>query len=52
MKARDPKTEERYRKAAKIALRWIRNYVDLDYRSLGSYTRADLDRIASEPDAL
>ena len=36
----------RYRKALKIALRWIKNYTDLDFRSLGSYTRADLERIA------
>jgi malate synthase len=43
--------QERYRKSVKIALRWIRNYVDLDFRSLGSYTRADLDRIARDPDA-
>ena len=52
MKTRDPQTEERYRKAVKIAERWIKNYVDLDYRSLGSYTRADLERIATGPDAL
>jgi malate synthase len=52
MKTRDAQTEERYRKAVKIAQRWIKNYTDLDYRSLGSYTRADLDRIALEPDAL
>ena len=44
--------ETRYRKAEKIAMRWIKNYVDLDFRSLGSYTRADLDAIASAPDAL
>jgi hypothetical protein len=43
--------EARYRKAIKIAMRWIKNYTDLDFRSLGSYTRADLDRIASTPDA-
>ena len=43
--------ETRYGKAVKIAMRWIANYVDLDFRSLGSYTRADLDRIAAEPDA-
>ena len=43
--------EERYRKALKIAMRWIKNYTDLDFRSLGSYTRSDLDRIASAPDA-
>jgi malate synthase len=47
----DATAEERYRKALKIALRWIKNYTDLDFRSLGSYTRADLDRIASAPDA-
>ncbi len=52
MKTRDPQTEERYRKAVKIAQRWIKNYTELDYRSLGSYTRADLDRIAGAPDAL
>jgi len=43
--------EQRYRKAEKIAMRWIRNYTELDFRSLGSYTRADLDRIAAAPDA-
>jgi malate synthase len=48
---KDPATQERYRKAVKIAMRWIKNYTELDFRSLGSYTRADLDRIASEPDA-
>jgi len=52
MKTRDPQTDERYRKAVKIAQRWIKNYLELDYRSLGSYTRADLDRIAQAPDAL
>src|SRR5438445_900089 len=49
---KDAATQERYRKAVKIAMRWIKNYTDLDFRSLGSYTRADLDRIAREPDAL
>jgi malate synthase len=43
--------QARYRKATKIALRWIKNYVDLDFRSLGSYARPDLDRIAAAPDA-
>ena len=41
----------RYRKASKLAAQWIRNYVEFDFRSLGSYTRADLDRIAAAPDA-
>jgi malate synthase len=44
--------QRRYREATKIAMKWIRNYVDLDFRSLGSYTRADLAVIASAPDAL
>jgi hypothetical protein len=52
MKNADPQTEVRYRKAVKIAMRWIRNYLDLDYRSLGSYARADLDRVTLEADAL
>jgi hypothetical protein len=47
----DPDTRTRYEKAERITLRWIRNYTDLDFRSLGSYTREELDRIASEPDA-
>jgi len=51
MKGRDAETEARYRKAVKIALQWIRNYTQLDYRSLGSYTRADLEKIAAAPDA-
>jgi len=49
---KDAATQERYRKATKIAMRWIKNYTDLDFRSLGSYTRADLDRIAAAADAL
>src|SRR5499426_414654 len=43
--------EERYRKAVKIAMQWIKNYTELDFRSLGSYTRRDLDHIATAPDA-
>ena len=41
----------RYEKAVKIAARWIRNYTEFDYRSLGSYTRADLESIAAAADA-
>jgi len=48
---KDSTTQERYRAATKIALRWIKNYTDLDFRSLGSYTRADLERVAREADA-
>ena len=43
--------EVRYRKALKIALRWVKNYTDLDFRSLGSYSREKLEAIASAPDA-
>jgi malate synthase len=43
--------EVRYGQALKIALRWIRNYVELDFRSLGSYTRAELQAIAAASDA-
>ena len=46
---RDAETQERYRKAVKIALRWIKNYTELDFRSLGSYTRADLERSPPRP---
>jgi malate synthase len=48
---RPAETAERYRKSVKIAMRWIKNYTDLDFRSLGSYTRKDLDAIAAAPDA-
>jgi malate synthase len=48
----DAALRARYGKAVKIALRWVRNYVDLDFRSLGSYTRRELDAIAAAPDAL
>ncbi|SVA32404.1 uncharacterized protein METZ01_LOCUS85258 [marine metagenome] len=43
--------EFRYRASRKITLRWINNYTDMNFRSLGSYTKADLDKIASDPDA-
>jgi malate synthase len=43
--------EARYRKAMKIAMRWIRNYTELNFRSLGSYPRSELDAIAAADDA-
>jgi malate synthase len=43
--------EERYRKATKVAMRWIRNYTELNFRSLGSYRHSDLEAIAAAPDA-
>jgi malate synthase len=48
---KDAATQERYRKAVKIAARWIKNYTDLDFRSLGSYTRKELDAMASAAEA-
>jgi len=47
----DAGATERYHKAMKIAMRWIKNYTELDFRSLGSYTRAQLEAIAGAPDA-
>ena len=43
--------EDRYRKAVKVAMQWTRNYTELDFRSLGSYTRPDLEAIAASEDA-
>jgi malate synthase len=47
----DPAMQTRYRKALKISLRWIKNYTDLDFRSLGSYTRPQLDAVAAGADS-
>jgi malate synthase len=49
---RQADVEARYRKAVKIGMRWVKNYTELDFRSLGSYSRAELDAIAAAPDAL
>ena len=43
--------ETRYRQAMKVGLRWVKNYTELNFRSLGSYSRAELDVIARAPDA-
>jgi malate synthase len=43
--------EERYRKSLKISYQWIKNYTELNFRGLGTYTRADLDKIAAAADA-
>jgi malate synthase len=50
-KAAYTQAEERYRKAVKIAMRWIKNYTELNFRSLGSYTSADLETIAAADEA-
>jgi malate synthase len=50
-KAAYAQAEERYRKAVKITMRWIKNYTELNFRSLGSYTVTDLENIAAADDA-
>lgn len=47
----DQASMNRYQAAFKIALRWIKNYTELNFRSLASYSRAELMRIASEVEA-
>ena len=42
---------ERYRKAYAMALRWIKNYTEFDFRSLGSYTRDELEAVAASSEA-
>ena len=48
----EPELRTRYQYSFGIALRWIRNYTELDFRSLGSYTHDELEAIGREPDAL
>jgi lysyl-tRNA synthetase class I len=47
----DAAQKERYRKSVKIAMRWIKNYAEFDFRSLGTYTHRDLDAVAAASDA-
>ena len=42
---------QRYEQGYKVALKWIKNYTEFDFRSLGSYTHADLVAIAEDGDA-
>ena len=51
LSAANSSAAERYRGSYKIALQWVRNYTELNFRSLGSYTRGDLARIAAGADA-
>ena len=41
-----------YRRATKVTMQWIKNYTEFDFRSLGSYTRGELEDISDAPDAL
>ena len=45
-------TVQRYLDATKISMQWLRNYTELNFRSLGSYSRPDLAAIAGAPDAI
>ena len=48
----DDATEDqklKYIKSSKIAMQWIKNYTEYEFRSLGSYTRDDLEKIAANP---
>lgn len=47
----EPAAVNRYKQATKISMQWIKNYTDFDYRSLGTYTREALYKIADAPDA-
>lgn len=42
---------ERYHQAFKISLRWIKNYTEFNFRSLGSYSRPELIEMTRQPDA-
>ena len=42
---------ERYHKAYTLALRWIKNYTEFEFRSLGSYSRDELEVIAASEEA-
>jgi malate synthase len=48
----DAAQQVRYRMAVKIAMRWIKNYTELDFTSLGAYPRPTLEAMANAPDAL
>ena len=41
-----------YRRATKATMQWVKNHTEFDFRSLGSYTRGELEDIAAAPDAL
>lgn len=46
-----PALVERYHKSRKIAMHWIKNYTEFNFKSLGAYTRTELDAIAKAPEA-
>jgi malate synthase len=48
----EPDLRTRYQYSFGIALQWIRNYTELDFRSLASYTRDGLQAIRRNLDTL
>jgi malate synthase len=49
---RAPETHDRYEAAAAISLRWLHRYLELDFTSLGSFTRTELLADADRAEAL
>jgi malate synthase len=47
----DSHMKQRYQDAYIISLRWIKNYTEYNFRSLGTYSHKDLLEIASSPQA-
>ncbi len=47
----DSEMKQRYQDAYIISLRWIKNYTEYNFRSLGTYSHKDLNEIASSPPA-
>jgi hypothetical protein len=45
------KAASRYRKAYTIVMHWIKNNTEVNFRSLGSYSRVVLEAIAIAEDA-
>lgn len=43
----DSTSVDRYRKSASVTRHWIKNYTEMEFRSLGSYTREELDSIGA-----
>lgn len=41
----------KYEDSSKIAMKWIKNYTEFNFRSLGSYSRKDLGNIANDKEA-
>ena len=47
----DSEMKQRYQDAYIISLKWIKNYTEYNFRSLGTYSHKDLKEIALAPPA-